>query len=65
MRHEIPPKIGKVRVAVTLGNKYAVWNGKNGKAEFRILCKDRREATQIAAKINQLKQKDGGVIEVD
>ena len=62
-RYEIPPKVGKVRVAVTLGNKYVVWNGKQGRAEFRILCKNRRQAGEIAAKVNQMKQ--GGTIEVE
>ncbi len=62
-RHEIPPNIGKVRVAITLGNKYVVWNGKQGKHEFKIAFKNRKEATAAATKINQMK--DGGVLEVD
>lgn len=55
MRYEVPAKIGKVRVAVTLGNKYAVWNGKQGRLEFRVLCRDKKHATQVAEKINQLR----------
>jgi hypothetical protein len=63
MQYEIPPKTGKVRVAVTLGNRYVVWNGKQGKDEFKIACKNRRQAAEVAAKINQMK--DGGVVNVD
>ena len=62
-RYEVPPNVGKVRVAVTLGNKYAVWNGKQGRAEFRIVCRNRRQASEIATKVNQMKQ--GGAIEVE
>jgi len=63
MKHEVPANIGKVRVAVTLGNKYVVWNGKQGRGEFRIACKDKRQATQLAQQINQLRE--GGTVEVD
>ena len=35
-KYTIPPNAGKVRVAVTLGNKITVWNGKQGKDEFVI-----------------------------
>ena len=52
-RYEIPKNLGKVRVAMALGGKYAVWNGKQGRDEFRILCRNRKEATEIAAKINR------------
>lgn len=50
-------------MAITLGNKYVVWNGKQGKHEFKIAFKNRKEATAAAAKINQMK--NGGVLEVD
>ena len=50
-------------MAITLGNKYVVWNGKQGKHEFKIAFKNRKEATTAAAKINQMK--GGGVLEVD
>jgi hypothetical protein len=63
MRYEVAANIGKVRVAVTLGNKYCVWNGKQGPGEFRIACKDKRQATQLAQQINQLRGK--GTVEVD
>jgi hypothetical protein len=63
MRYEIPPNAGKVRVAVTLGNRYVVWNGKQGKDEFKIACKTRRQAAEVAAKVNQMK--NGGVVDVD
>jgi hypothetical protein len=63
----IPPNTGKVRVAMTLGHKYTVWNGKQGKDEFSLVCRNRKEAEAIAAKINGTKkqQKAEVVIEVD
>jgi hypothetical protein len=36
-----------------IGGKYTVWNGKQGKNEFSIICRNRKEAEAIAAKINQ------------
>ena len=42
-RYEIPEKVGKVRVAIALGGKFAVWNGKQGRGEFRIVCRNRKE----------------------
>ena len=53
MRYEIPKNLGKVRVAMALGNKFVVWNGKQGRGEFRILCRNRKEAAEIAGKINR------------
>lgn len=50
---KIPSSIGKVRVAMALGNKFAVWNGKQGRGEFRILCRTRKEAEELAARINR------------
>ena len=40
-------------VAMGVGGKYTVWNGKQGKHEFSIVCRNRKEAEAIAAKINQ------------
>ena len=57
-RYEIPKNLGKVRVAKTLGGKFAVWNGKQGRDEFRIVCRNRKEATAIAERINR-KEHDG------
>lgn len=57
---EIPQNVGKVRVAMGLGGKYVVWNGKQGKHEFSIICRNRRQAAEIALKINQ-KQHDGRI----
>ena len=51
-RYEIPPNTGKVRVAMFLGGKFAVWNGKHGKHEFRILCRNRKQAQEVAKQIN-------------
>jgi hypothetical protein len=61
-RYEIPKDVGKVRVAMALGNKFAVWNGKQGRGEFRIVCRNRKEATEIAGKINRKEHE--GFIEV-
>ena len=52
-RYDIPPNIGKVRIAKSLGGTFAVWNGKQGKNEFRILCRDRKQATELVDKINR------------
>ena len=59
-RYRIPKNIGKVRVAMALGGRFAVWNGKHGNAEFHILCKNRKQAEEIAGKINR-KEHDGEV----
>ena len=57
-RYEIPEKVGKVRVAMALGGKFAVWNGKQGRGEFRIVCRNRKEAEEVAGRINR-KQHEG------
>ncbi len=59
-RYEIPKNLGRVRVAMFLGGKFAVWNGKTGKDEFRILCRDRKQAIEVAGKIN-CKEHDGAI----
>jgi hypothetical protein len=48
----VPPNTGKVRVAMGLGGKFTVWNGKQGKNEFVILCRTRKQAEEVAKKIN-------------
>lgn len=58
--YKIPKNIGKVRVAMALGGKFAVWNGKHGKDEFHILCNSRRQAEEVATKINR-KQHQGEI----
>jgi hypothetical protein len=50
--YTIPPNAGKVRVAMGLGGKFTVWNGKQGKDEFVITCRNRKQAEEIARKIN-------------
>jgi len=49
----VPPNTGKVRVAMTLGGKYTVWNGKQGKNEFAIVCRNRKQAEEVARIINR------------
>ena len=59
-RYEIPPNTGKVRVAMSVGGTYAVWNGKQGQHEFKILVRSRAKAEMLARQINS-KQHDGFV----
>jgi hypothetical protein len=61
-RYEIPQNVGKVRVAMALGGKFAVWNGKQGRGEFRILCRNRKEAQELVNRINR--KEHAGFIEV-
>ena len=42
--YKIPQNAGKVRVAMTAGKKFTVWNGKQGQHEFAIICRDRKQA---------------------
>ena len=51
-RISVPKNVGKVRVAMGLGGRYTVWNGKHGKHEFSLACRNRKDAEAIAAKIN-------------
>lgn len=62
MRVQIPPNIGKVKVAMALGGKYAVWNGKQGKDEFYILVRNKKQAQELVELING--KQHGGEIEV-
>lgn len=51
--YRIPHNTGKVRVVMYLGGSFAVWNGKTDKKhEFRILCRTRKTAEEVARKIN-------------
>jgi hypothetical protein len=59
--YKVPPNTGKVRVAMGLGNKFTVWNGKQGQHEFAIPCRNRKQAEEIAKKINS-KEHKGEVI---
>jgi hypothetical protein len=57
----VPPNTGKVRVAMGLGGKFSVWNGKQGKNEFVIICRNRKQAEEIARKINS-REHNGEVV---
>jgi hypothetical protein len=59
-KYSVPPNTGKVRVAMGVGGMYAVWNGKTGKNEFRILVRTRKQAEDLAKIINE-KRHDGEV----
>lgn len=61
-KYSVPPNTGKVRVAVAIGGKFAVWNGKQGKNEFRILVRNRKQAEEIARIINE--KRHNGQVEV-
>jgi hypothetical protein len=60
MKITVPKNTGKVRVAMGLGGKFTVWNGKQGQHEFSITCRNRKQAEEIAAKINS-KKHDGDI----
>ncbi len=60
--YTIHQNIGKVRVAMMLGGKWVVWNGKQGPGEFKIVCRDRAQAREVAEIINR--KKHDGTIEV-
>jgi hypothetical protein len=45
-----------------VGGTYAVWNGKQGKDEFRILVRTRKQAEELAKIINE--KKHDGYVEV-
>jgi hypothetical protein len=62
MKYSIPPNIGKVRVVMALGGRYAVWNGKDKKMKFEILCRTRKIADEVAKTINA--RNHNGEIEV-
>jgi hypothetical protein len=34
------------------GGKYTVWNGKQGKHEFSITCRNRKQAEELVALLN-------------
>lgn len=59
-RYVIPKNAGKVRLAMGPGGTYAVWNGKQGKHEFKILVRTRRQAEELVKIINE-KRHDGEV----
>jgi len=61
-KYPIPKNLGKVRVAMGVGGAYAVWNGKIGKDEFRILCRSRKQAEEVAKVINE--KRHNGEVEV-
>ena len=61
-KYPVPQNVGKVRVAMALGGKYAVWNGKQGKHEFRIIVRTKKQAEEVARLINE--KQHAGVVEV-
>ena len=61
-KYAIPKNLGKVRVAMGVGGTYAVWNGKQGKDEFRILCRTRKQAEEVVKVINA--KRHNGDVEV-
>jgi hypothetical protein len=59
-RYSIPPNTGKVRVAMGVAGTFAIWNGKQGKNEFRILVRTRKQAEEVCRIINT-RQHDGSI----
>ncbi len=51
-RYDVPQNIGKVRVAMGIGGRYTVWNGKQGQHEFVIPCRNRKQAEEIVKILN-------------
>ena len=62
MKYQIPKNVGRVRVMMALGGRYAVWNGKDGRMKFEILVRTRKQAEEVAKLINS--GQHGGEIEV-
>lgn len=60
-KYVIPPEIKRVRVVMGLGGHYKVWNGKTGREEFFITCRNRKQANEIARLINQ-RQHQGEIV---
>ena len=58
---KVPQNVGKVKVAMALGGKFSVWNGKQGEHEFVILCRNRKQAEELVQIINK-KQHNGEVV---
>ena len=56
----VPQNCGSVRVAMGLGGKFTVWNGKHGRHEFFVACRNRKQAEDLAKKINE-KRKEGEI----
>lgn len=59
---KVPQNVGKVRVAMGLGGKFTVWNGKQGKHEFKLFARDRKHAEALATAVN--KMRDGGELNI-
>jgi hypothetical protein len=55
--YKVPKNLGKVRVAMGLGGRFTVWNGKQGPGEFVILCRDRKQADEVCRKLNAKEHK--------
>jgi hypothetical protein len=59
--YKVPPNTGKVRISITAGHRFTVWNGKQGQHEFAIICRDRKQAEEVARKINN-KEHNGEIV---
>ncbi len=56
----IPKNLGKVRIAKGVAHRWMVWNGKQGRGEFSVVCRTRQQAEEVAKIINN-KQHDGKI----
>jgi hypothetical protein len=60
---KVPQNCGKVKIAMTLGGKFSVWNGKQGQHEFVIFCRNRKQAAELVEIINKKKHKGEVIVE--
>jgi len=60
--YDIPPNTGKVKIAMGVAGTFAVWNGKQGKNEFKILVRTRKQAEELMKIINE--KRHNGSLEV-
>ena len=51
--YEIPKSAGKFTVVVARGGHYAVWNRKSGRESISIPVRTKKQAEQIAMKLNR------------
>lgn len=58
--YTIPKNLGKVRIAKGIAHRWMVWNGKQGRGEFSVVCRDRKQAEEVAKIINN-KQHNGEI----
>jgi len=51
--YDIPKNAGKFTVVVARGGHFAVWNRKQGKAEIAIPVRTKKQAQEVADRLNR------------